>query len=235
MNLKEVMTYLESKGSEQTRKIYLNHGAPENFYGVKVADLKPIHKKEKNNHQLALELYATGNSDAQYLAGLIADSKAFSKEDLKQWASKASWYMISEYSVAWNVAESPYCMDVCREWIDSEDPKLQECAWASLSSYLGHVPNADIDMNYHKSLLSRIEKEIHSSENRVKYCMNGYVIAFGAAFSELTEECKLIGDRIGKVEVFMGNTACKVPVIRPYLDNMENRGRIGKKKKTTKC
>ena len=65
MNLEEVMNYLESKGSEQTRKIYIKHGAPGNFYGVKVADLKPIFKKEKNNHQLALALYATGNSDQE--------------------------------------------------------------------------------------------------------------------------------------------------------------------------
>jgi len=49
MELKEVMDYLESKGSEQTRKIYSKHGAPDNFFGVKVADLKPIIKKETIN------------------------------------------------------------------------------------------------------------------------------------------------------------------------------------------
>ena len=65
--------------------------------------------------------------------------------------------------------------------------------------------------------------------------MNGYIIAFGGAFAEMTDFCKEVGDRIGKVEVYMGDTACKVPVIRPYLENMENRGRIGKKKKTAKC
>ncbi len=235
MDLKEVMDYLESKGSEQTRKIYRNHGAPNNFYGVKVGDLKPIQKKEKNNQALALELYSTGNSDAQYLAGLIADPKAFSKEEFKQWALEAGWYMVSEYAVAWNLAESPLCMDICKEWINSNDEKLQECAWAALGAYLGYAKNEEIDLAFHKGLIQRIEKEIHQAGNRTKYCMNGYVIALGGAFPELTEECKSVGDRIGKVEVFMGNTSCKVPVIRPYLENMEKRGRIGKKKKTAKC
>ena len=42
MKLQEVMVYLKSKGNEQTRKIYIKHGAPKGFYGVKVADLKPL-------------------------------------------------------------------------------------------------------------------------------------------------------------------------------------------------
>ena len=53
----------------------MNHGAKEPFFGVKVGDLKKILKKTKKNHELSLELYKTGNSDAMYLAGLMADEK----------------------------------------------------------------------------------------------------------------------------------------------------------------
>ncbi len=235
MNLQEVMDYLESKGSEQTRKIYTNHGAPDNFFGVKVGDLKPIQKKEKNNHALALELYDTGNSDAQYLAGLIANPKEFSKADLEKWAKNAGWYMVSEYAVAWNVAESPLCMEICSEWIQSEDEKLQECAWAAMAAYLGIAPDEDINTNYHASLIEYVEKNIHAAANRVRYCMNVYIIALGGAVAELTERCKQAGDTIGKVDVFMGKTSCKVPDIKSYISKMEDKGRIGKKKKTAKC
>jgi len=235
MEFKEVMSYLESKGSEQTRKIFSKHGAPGNFYGVKVADLKVIQKKVKTDHALAEELYATGNSDAQYLAGLIADPKLFSEQDFERWALATGWYMVSEYAVAWNLAESNLCMAICDKWINGKDIKLQECAWAALSAHLGITPNENLDSVYLVGLTKKIEKEIHQSANRVRYCMNGFVIALGAAFPELTEDCKRIGDRIGKVDVFMGETSCKVPVIRTYLDNMEEKGRIGKKKKTAKC
>lgn len=235
MNLNEVMAYLESKGSEQTRKIYKNHGAPDNFYGVKVGDLKPIQKKEKNNHSLALELYDTGNSDAKYLAGLIADPKEFSKSDLEKWAKAAGWYMVSEYAVAWNLAESPLCMEICSEWITSSDEKLQECAWAAMSAHLGIVADENIDKTYHESLISHVEKNIHSSSNRVKYCMNGYIIALGGAVAELTDRCKEAGEAIGKVDVFMGKTSCKVPDIKTYISKIEDKNRIGKKKKTAKC
>lgn len=229
------MTFLESKGSEQTRKIYRKHGAPEGFYGVKVSDLKTIVKKVKINHDLALELYETGNSDAMYLAGLIADPAEFSEEKFEAWALNSGWYMISEYAVAWNLGESDLCEEICMKWIDSENALLQETAWAALGCRLGYVSNDTIDIELHKKLLARIEKEIHTSLNRTKYCMNGFVIALGAAVPELTDKCKELGDRIGKVEVFMGDTSCKVPSIRPYIEKVEARGSIGKKKKTLKC
>lgn len=235
MNVNEVMAYLESKGSEQTRKIYTNHGAAGNFFGVKVGDLKPIEKKEKNNHALALELFNTGNSDAQYLAGLIANPKEFTEDQLKDWALEAGWYMVSEYAVAWNVAEYPDCVALCVKWINSGNEKLEVVAWAALSAYLGIAPNEEIDAQLMADLLARVEKTIHQSANRVRYTMNGFVIALGGALSSLSEECKAVGDRIGKVEVLMGNTACKVPVIRPYIEKMESMGRIGVKKKTAKC
>ncbi len=235
MTVNEIMSFLESKGSEQTRKIYSKHGAPDGFYGVKVSDLKIIVKKVKKNHALALDLFETGNSDAMYLAGLIADSSQFTEETFLNWAKNAGWYMIAEYSVAWNLAESSLCMDICMKWIDSEDAFLQETAWAALGCRLSLIPNGSIDLGIQMNLLNRVEETIHSSLNRTKYCMNGFVIALGAAIPELTNRCKEVGDRIGKVNVTMGDTSCKVPMIRTYIEKVEARGSVGKKKKKLKC
>lgn len=79
MTIKEIMTELQSKGSESIKKILLKHGVKEPFFGVKVEYLKPIQKKIKMDYQLAKDLYATGNADAMYLAGLIADDKKMTK------------------------------------------------------------------------------------------------------------------------------------------------------------
>ena len=73
MTTEQVMKELEKKGSESIRKIFKNHGNSGPMYGVKVADLKVIQKKVKKDHELAMGLFATGNYDAMYLAGLIAD------------------------------------------------------------------------------------------------------------------------------------------------------------------
>lgn len=235
MTLKETMSELEKLGSEQSRKIYTNHGCKSEMFGVSVANLKIILKQTKKDHELALKLYNTGNADAQYLAGLMADSKKLTIEDFENWANNASWYMVAEYSVAWNVAESPFCLELAEKWINSKDENIQAIAWASLSSYLSYEKRNPIDSSFIDACLNKIEKEIHSSGNRVKYTMNGFIIALGAGEPEYFKACQDLAKRIGKVEVFMGKTSCKVPEAVSYLDKIKKMGRLGKKKKTIKC
>jgi len=106
MTLAEIMSQLESLGNEQTKKTLLRHGAIEPIFGVKIGDLKPIQRKVKKNHDLALQLYETGNSDAMYLAGLIADEEAVTKAQLEKWVKKAPWSLIAFSGVAGLAAES---------------------------------------------------------------------------------------------------------------------------------
>jgi len=41
--------------------------------------------------------------------------------------------------------------------------------------------------------------------------------------------------KIGVVKVDMGGTACKVPSAAEYIQKVQSRGAIGKKRKTAKC
>ncbi|WP_280962683.1 hypothetical protein [Butyricicoccus faecihominis] len=46
---------------------------------------KPLTRKLGRDYALSMALYATGNYDAAYLAGLIADSKAMREADFEKW------------------------------------------------------------------------------------------------------------------------------------------------------
>jgi 3-methyladenine DNA glycosylase AlkD len=85
------MGELKKKGTEKTRKTYARHGmAADKMFGVSVADLKVIAKTIKGQQALACELYETGNMDAMYLAGMIADGSQLSKQQLNVWAEGAA-------------------------------------------------------------------------------------------------------------------------------------------------
>src|SRR5690349_7717244 len=135
MRSKEILEELKALGSETTKKTLVRHGAPEPFYGVKIEDMKKLIKqiKVKKDYQLAIELYDTGVSDAMYMAGLIADENKMSREDLQKWAEKASWSMISEYTVPWVTAESPHGWEMALEWIDSPKENIAAAGWSTLS------------------------------------------------------------------------------------------------------
>ena len=235
MTTEQVMKELEKKGSESIRKIFKNHGNNGAMYGVKVADLKVIQKKVKKDHELAMGLFATGNYDAMYLAGLIADESKMSKKDIQQWAERSHSKGISEYTVAWVAAESEYGWELGTKWIDSPKENVASAGWNTLSGVIAMKPDNELDIALIKKLLQRVVKEIHSAPNRVRYTMNGFVIGAGAYIKELTKEAIEISKKIGDVYVDMEGTACKVPSAVDYIKKIEARGSIGKKKKTVKC
>ena len=235
MTKEQVMKELEKKGSEPIKKILLNHGANGNLFGVKVSDLKVIQKKVKRDHDLAMNLYATGNYDAMYLAGLIADESKMSKKDIQQWAERSTSHGISEYTVAWVAAESEYGWELGMKWIDSPKENIASAGWNTLSGVIALKPDNELDIATIKKLLQRIVKEIHSAPNRVRYTMNGFVIGVGGYIKELTKDAVDIAKKIGDVYVDMEGTACKVPAAADYIKKMEAKGYIGKKKKTVKC
>jgi 3-methyladenine DNA glycosylase AlkD len=235
MTATEVMKALESYGGAQTKKNLMNHGAKEPFFGVKVADLKKILKKTKKNHELSLELYATGNSDAMYLAALMADENKMTREIIQKWADEAYWYYLGEFAVPWVASETDFGFELGLEWIKSKDEKIAACGWSTLSSYAAIRDDEDLDIPKYEELLNHIEKNIHQSPNRVRHVMNAFVIAVGMYIVSLTDKALEVGSKIGKVEVFMGNTACKVPLATEYIEKNVKAGRVGKKRKSARC
>jgi 3-methyladenine DNA glycosylase AlkD len=235
MTVKEVLSELKSLGTEAGKNVFTNHGATGICYGVRVADMKVIGKKIKNDQQLAMDLYDTGVIDAMYLAGLTGDGSKMNKKQLQAWAEKATSPIISEYTVAWVASESPYGRELALEWIESKKEHIAASGWGTLSALVAIKEDAALDMKELKSLLERVQKTIHQSPNRVKYTMNGFVIALGSYISAFTTIAMEAGKKIGKVEVNMGDTACKVPSSPEYIKKIKDAGRIGAKRKTVKC
>jgi len=235
MTTEQIMKELEKKGSESIKKILQNHGAKGPLFGVKISDLKVIQKKVKRDHELAMNLYATGNYDARYLAGLIADESKMSKKDIQQWVEASECSGISEYTVAWVAAESDHGWELGMKWIDSPKESIASSGWNALAGVIAMKPDNELDIATIKKLLQRIVKEIHSAPNRVRYTMNGFVIGVGGYIKELTKDAIDIAKKIGEVYVDMEGTACKVPSATDYIKKIEAKGYIGKKKKTVKC
>ena len=235
MTKAEVMLELESYGNEQTKKTFLRHGAKEPFFGVKIGDLKKIEKKVKKDYQLALDLFDTGNSDAMYLAGLIADEKKMTKADLNHWVKKAYWHMLANYTVAWVASESPHGLELALNWIESDKELIAAAGWSTLASLATIKADADLDQKTFAKLIQRVVKEVHRAKNRVKYAMNCFLMAAGQCVNPLFDKALAAADKIGDVEVDMGDTDCQVPNAAAYLRKVKAAGRLGTKKKKARC
>lgn len=231
----QLMTDLKKKGTEQYRKTLARHGAPSSHFGVSVADLKVIAKQIKGQQALACELYQTGNPDAQYLAGLVADGAKMSKKELEAWAKGASWKMISEYTVPWVASESPDARELALKWISAKQIPIVTSGWCTYSGIVATRPDNELDLAEIEGLLARVVKEIHGAPDLVGLTMNGFVIAVGTYVKPLLKQAKAAAKAIGLVECDMGDTACRVPLATAYIEKAEAAGKVGKKRKTNKC
>lgn len=235
MTTDEIVEELRKLGTEPYRKILRNHGAAEPLFGVKIEELKKIQKRIKRNHELALELYDTGIYDAMYLAGLIADDRRMTPEDLHHWVERAHCSGLAEYTVAWVAAESGHGYGLALEWIDSDLERTASAGWSTLGSLMALTDDADLDLDEIRRLLTRVRETLHGQPNRVRYAMNGFVIAVGAYVVALTESAIETARALGTVTVDMGGTACVVPSAEAYIEKIRKRGTLGKKRKTVKC
>jgi len=217
MTLKKAMKKLNEYGNDQTKKIYIRHGAREPLCGVKLGDLKKIAREIKTDHKLALELYDTGNSDAMYLAGLIADPNSITKEELRSWVKKAYWYMLSEYAVAKLAAESPHGWALGLEWINLDQEMIEAAGWSTLSNWVSLKPAENLHKDALLEFMEVISEKINFSKNRVRYAMNGFIIAVGSYVPSLTDEAVEVARKIGKIHVDTGETACQVPLAEKYI------------------
>lgn len=234
MTAQSILDELKPLGREGYKNILLRHGAVEPCLGVKIEELKKIQKRVKTDYRLALELYDTGIYDAMYLAGLIADDAKMTKKDLQAWAAKAS-APLAGYTVPAVAAGSPHGWEMALKWIDAKQEHIAVAGWSTLSAIVGVKADAELDLPELRQLLQRVHKTIHAAPNAVRYAMNAFVIAAGCFVAPLTDLAKATAEKIGPVEVDMGDTACQVPLAADYIAKVEKRGTIGKKRKSAKC
>ena len=232
-----IMADLKKKGSEQTRKIYVRHGmATERMFGVSIADLKVIVKTIKGQQVLACELYETGYVDAMYLAGLVADGAQMTEKQLYGWAeATAGLPIISEYTVPWVAVENAHARDLAKRWISSKKEHVAGSGWCTYAGLAATLADGALDLGEIEELLSTVVKGIRGAQNRVRYTMNGFVIAVGTYVRPLLKQAKASARQIGAVSVDLGDTACNVPLATAYIEKAEASGRVGQKRKTIRC
>ncbi|MCB1095057.1 MAG: DNA alkylation repair protein [Verrucomicrobiae bacterium] len=235
MNLNEVMGELAARGNETTKRTYIRHGAVEPLFGVRIGDLKLLQRKLKGRHEVALELYATGNFDAMYLAGLVADGRKMTVKQLDQWAKGATAPMIAGFTIPGVAAEHHKAVGIATKWIDSKMELVATAGWTTLAAVASTVPDEHLPLAQLASLLNRCSETIASADNRVRYAMNGYVIACGTYVRELGNAAVETARKVSPVHVDMGPTACKVPDAESYIIKSRRGKTVAPKKKSTRC
>jgi 3-methyladenine DNA glycosylase AlkD len=217
----EVMEALEAAGTEQNRKVYRRHGAQDPMFGVSYAVLGTLKKRIRCDQALAEALWQTGNHDARILATMVADPATVAAATLDAWAAQANGYGQSGSLASELVVKTPYAWDKHRTWIEATDEWTACAGWRLLAELA--LRDKTVADDVFVAALERIEREIQAAPNRVRYEMNGALIAIGGRDDRLAERAMAAAQRIGKVVVDHGETACQTPDALPYIQKMRKR------------
>ncbi|MGG1614410.1 DNA alkylation repair protein [Paenibacillus phoenicis] len=235
MKLETVMQKLEALGKERLKKMYMSNGAREPLFGVATGEMKPLFRQIKINQPLAEELYATGNYDAMYFAGMIADPKAMTHADFDRWIEGAYFYMLSDFVVAVTLAEADIAQEVADQWIASGDELKMSAGWSCYCWLLGSRPDSEFDEGKLAGMLETVKNSIHDAPERTKSAMNNFVYTVGVSYRPLHTQAVETAQAIGPVEMKRGKKKSAILNASESIQKALDRGQLGFKRKYVRC
>lgn len=235
MQVETVMQELEGLSKERMKKIYLSNGAREPLFGVTTGEMKPIAKKIKIDQQLAEELYATGNYDAMYFAGIIADPKAMTAEDYDRWLDSAYFFMISDYVVAVTLSESDIAQEVADKWIASGEELRMSAGWSCYCWLLGSRKDEEFSESKLSNMLDLVRDTIRDAPERTKSAMNNFIGTVGVSYKPLTEKALETAKQIGTIEMKREGKKNSFLNAAETIEKAIEKNRLGFKRKYVRC
>ncbi|MTD31719.1 DNA alkylation repair protein [Planomicrobium sp. YIM 101495] len=235
MDIEQVMQELRAFGKERTKKIYLSNGACEPVFGVATGAMKAIKKKTGIDQSLAEKLYATGNYDAMYFAGVIADPNAMTASDYDRWMDGAYFYMLSDYVVAVTLSESDIAQGVADKWIASGDELKMSAGWSCYCWLLGSRKDEEFSGEKLAVMLEKVKADIYEAPERTKSAMDNFLYTAGISYAPLSELALKIAEEIGPVEMQRDGKKPAVLHVSERIRKELGKGRLGFKRRYVRC
>jgi 3-methyladenine DNA glycosylase AlkD len=194
-------------------------GAGDNQFGVSRGDLRKLANTIKTNHELALELWNTGNVDAQFLATLVIDVKLLSADELERMVGTTSYSWVAEWLYS-NVIKHHVDKESLRQkWMTSNDRWLARAGWQLTAGRMGKSPEGlDLD-----SLLNRIEKEMSATVPEVRWTMNMCLAEIGIHSAKNRKRAIAIGESLGVYRDYPVSKGCTSPFAPIWIEAMVKR------------
>ena len=166
--------------------------------GVSLPNLRKVAKGIKKDHQMALELWATGIHECRVLASLVDDPKLVTPEQMDSWAADFySWDVCDQ--VCGNLFDrTPYAIEKALEYSRSEKEYIKRAGFVLMAEFAVHDKKAS-DGAF-MSFFPIIEREAWDDRNFVKKAVNWALRQIGKRNRVLGEAAKECALRIAQQE-----------------------------------
>lgn len=224
VTLQDAMRQLKALGNagvraQNAKSGPMGSGAGDNQFGVSRGDVRKLANKIKTNHTLALELWKTGNIDAQFLATLLIQVKLLSAVEMERTVKSVAWVWVADWLYSYVLKEHDDKETLRNKWMASKDRWLARAGWQLTA---GRVANRPEGLNL-VALLDRIEKEMGSAAREVQWTMNMCLAEIGIHNPKLRQRAIAIGEKLGVYRDYPVSKGCTSPFAPIWINEMVRR------------
>src|SRR5262245_60766575 len=122
---------LAALGSPRKRKLDARLGVAGPVFGVSYANLGRVARALGVDHDLARDLWASGNHDARVLATLIADPARLTARTLERWVQALDNHPVTD-AFAKLAARAPAGRAAAARWLAADEEWVSAAGWGVL-------------------------------------------------------------------------------------------------------
>ena len=209
-----ILSFLKDAGNEKMKKHHLKAGAGKDLFGVQMGEIRKLANKIKVNHNLALDLWATGNMDARFLAVLLMDNKRQTVSDLRSLITSEKYTYVIDWMTSYVIKVHPEMENIRRAWLHDEHLMINRVAWSLTAHQVNHQPE-QLDI---PAIMNEIENNMARSAPEVQWTMNTTLAQIGIKFPEYRENAISIGEKIGLYKDFPVSKGCTSPYAPIWIE-----------------
>jgi 3-methyladenine DNA glycosylase AlkD len=213
MDVASVMSQLAGMGNVSRQRVLRKIVPDVECFGVLLGPLRKWAKQEGPQHAVALELWETGNADAQVFAGMLLDPKALTEEEAVGLVAKAV-HPGAITEVTAQLGQTGFAEDVRARWLGAAGENERRSAWM-LTAWRVNKKKAPLEEA--TALVDQIAGELGGAPASVQEPMNQALCFIGIEYDELTERCLEIGHRLGVYRDYKVAKGCTSPFAPEWI------------------
>ena len=187
-------------------------------HGVNLTHLRALAKRLKMQHDVALELWATGETAGRLLATLVCRPKAFSVAELDAMIRDIRSPKLLDWFIVNVVKPGPHAEELRQRWKDGDAP-VGRAGW-SLTTERAIKKAKGLDLD---ALLDQIEKEMKQAPAQKQWAMNHCLAEIGIRHSEHRARAIGIGKRLAVLIDYPAAPGCTPPYAPVWIAEMVRR------------
>lgn len=204
----------------KARAVNEKHG---DDHGVNLTKLRAIAKELKKNDELALDLWATGDTAARLVAILIMRPKSYDEDQLDAMLRESRVPKVHGWLVNYIVKKSPHAEALRQRWMADPDPVVASAGWALTSERVNRSPEG-LDL---PGLLDVIEAEMKDAPERLQWAMNETLASIGIENADLRDRALDIGGRLEVLKDYPTPPNCTSPFAPIWITEVVRRLEVG--------